>query len=176
MAWSVKKYIISGTANGTVHVWSMDSTIPCDKNILHNKITGTSGVVSLLYVESSNVLIIAYEGSSEMKKFDLETLECIGVFKNGHLGNVTRTVIDLQENRGDSNENGIKPLSILASGDSLGNVCLWDIDICGIQKPFRCVYCISTYLLFNKIINYNLLEYLKGIYHLLLLSTLTLLR
>jgi WD40 repeat protein len=180
LAWNVKKYIISGTANGTVHVWSIDSTIPYDKNVSHTKITGTSRVISLLYVESSNVLIVAYEGSSEMKKFDLETLECVCVFKNGHLGNVTCTIIDIQEdNSSDLSESGIRPLNILASGDTLGTVCLWNIDSCedGIQKPFRYVQYIEISLnVIKSEILFNLLEYLKGINHLLLLSTLMPLR
>jgi WD40 repeat protein len=139
----VKKYIIAGTTDGTVYIWSIDSTLISSspdnyEDISPTKITGTSGVTSLHYVESSNALIVAYEKSSEMKKFDLETMECICVFKNGHSGNVTRTIIDIQEND-DSNE---KPLNILASGDTLGNVCLWDANGCGIdkiQKPFRYV-------------------------------------
>ncbi|GBB95240.1 hypothetical protein RclHR1_00250038 [Rhizophagus clarus] len=145
LAWNVKKYIIAGTTDGTVYVWSIDSTLISSspdnyKDISPIKITGTSGVISLHYVESSNALIVAYENSSEMKKFDLETMECICIFKNGHSGNVTHTVIDIQENNDDSNENGIKLLNILASGDTLGNVCLWDANGCGtdkIQKPFR---------------------------------------
>ncbi len=127
----------------------MDSTIiPSSgnsqhiENIPYDKIVGTSGVISLHYVESSNVLIVAYEESSEIKKFDLKTLKCICVFKNGHFGNVTCTVVDMQENSNKSNENGIKSLNILASGDTIGNVCLWDIDgnEDGIQKPFKYVY------------------------------------
>lgn len=147
MAWSVKKYIIAGTTDGTVYIWSIDSTLISSspdnyEDISPTKITGTSGVTSLHYVESSNALIITYEKSSELKKFDLETMECICVFTNGHSGNVTRTIIDIQENSETSNENGIKPLNILASGDTLGVVCLWDANGCGIdkiQKPFRYV-------------------------------------
>ncbi|CAG8573692.1 10788_t:CDS:10 [Funneliformis caledonium] len=134
----------TGTANGAVHIWSMDSTTisssensPRDKNIPHDKIVGTNKVISLHYIESSNALIVAYEGSSEIKQFDLKTLKCICVFKDGHLGNVTCTVIDIQENKSNSNEGGIKSLNILASGDTMGIVCLWKIDgdNDGIQKP-----------------------------------------
>ncbi|CAI2171106.1 8421_t:CDS:10 [Funneliformis geosporum] len=146
LAWNVKNYIIAGTANGTVHIWSLDSTIISSsdnsqriENIPHDKIVGKSGVISLHYVESSNALIVAYEGISEIKQFDLKTLKCICVFEDGHLGNVTCTVIDIQENKGSSNDGGIKPLNILASGDSMGVVCLWKIDgdKDGIHKPFR---------------------------------------
>nr|CAG8436574.1 885_t:CDS:10 [Entrophospora candida] len=156
--WNARKCLIAGTENGLIHIWWFDATALFQKNnnnnsqteiphmIINDNFDESNEILSIHYHEQMEFIIVTYKNSYEIKKYDLKTLKCITIFKQGHFANITCTTVDLHDEspndkdvvRDDSgNHNGndiiektlVSSKNLLASGDSVGTVCLWDVGL-----------------------------------------------
>ncbi|CAJ0823910.1 16506_t:CDS:10 [Entrophospora sp. SA101] len=156
--WNARKCLIAGTENGLIHIWWFDATGLFQKNnnnnsqteiphmIINDNFDESNEILSIHYHEQMEFIIVTYKNSYEIKKYDLKTLKCITIFKQGHFANITCTTVDLhdespndkdvvRDDSGNHNCNDIieKTLvsskNLLASGDSVGTVCLWDVGL-----------------------------------------------
>ncbi|KAK9694835.1 hypothetical protein K7432_013257 [Basidiobolus ranarum] len=115
-----KHLIIATTAGGNILIWSiqeMGETATSSAPIYPTHQFSFGAPVSKLHYDAITFTFLVTGASKEFKKYSAKDGQCLSIYKEGHIGNITCvTWADGESGKG---------RGMIATGDEYGAVCLW---------------------------------------------------
>lgn len=90
----------------------------------------TYPILNMPHDRLNKTVVVALEGSHEFRRYSIQTGGLIEIYQGGHVGALSclklYTPTGHKSTSGRSSTDGSKLSTLIASGDAVGTVCLWD--------------------------------------------------